>query len=290
MKWVYILQCEDGYFYVGQTSRLYTRFWEHQNGLGGLNTTIYPPKNIVCIYSVDRLGKFFDYIKKINTNDYNLNYNIYFNSGGIIESFNDNNNTDDEYEYNSLLIENNITEKMMIDNEENWTKIRGGKYVRFDVEYIFPNNNLINDLPNCNCGFPCDVKKNEEHNYLYFRCSKKNMWDEMREKFEIEDEPCNFFMKYTKDNLYRIEYEKRKQTIKNLTNSSYWLKSLVGGHYEYCVGGCGKTYDGNNTIRYSRKSINLCFDCFIDKNEELSKKYSNNNMSYKPIGKCLIKL
>jgi len=36
MRWVYILQCEDSYFYVGETSRLYRRFWEHQDGLGGL--------------------------------------------------------------------------------------------------------------------------------------------------------------------------------------------------------------------------------------------------------------
>ena len=30
----------------------------------------------------------------------------------------------------------------------------------------------------------------------------------------------------------------------------------------------------DNTIRYLRKAINLCFDCFINKNQELSKKYN----------------
>ena len=54
MRWVYILQCEDSYFYVGETSRLYRRFWEHENGLGGLNTSVYPPINIVAIYPVIR--------------------------------------------------------------------------------------------------------------------------------------------------------------------------------------------------------------------------------------------
>lgn len=284
MKWVYILQCENGYFYVGETSRLYRRFWEHENGLGGLNTSVYPPINIVAIYPVNRLGKFFDYTRKVSINDYHLNYNIYFKRGGIIENFNIDADADNECGYNSLWIENTITEKIMIDNEPNWKKIRGGKYVRFNVEYNFPNNQLTKELHNCNCGLPCDVKRNDENNYLYFRCAKKNMWDKMREEFGITDEPCKFFMKYTKDSTYKIEYEKRKQTIKYLAVNSGWLTELSGGKYEHCVGGCGKEYDENNTIRYLSKAINLCFDCFIDKNEELAKKYNQRNY----VGKCLV--
>ena len=141
-------------------------------------------------------------------------------------------------------------------------------------------------MPNCNCGLPCDVKRNDENNYLYFRCAK----DKMREEFGIADEPCKFFLKYTNDNKYKIEYENRKQTriqtIKSLTSKSHWLKELSGGHYEHCIGGCGKEYDENNTIRYLRKAINLCFDCFIDKNEELAKKYNQCNY----VGKCLVQL
>jgi hypothetical protein len=83
-------------------------------------------------------------------------------------------------------------------------------------------------------------------------------------------------MKYTKDIEYNIYYEQHKKKINDLVNKSHWLRNLVGGMYEYCVGNCGKQYDGNNTIRYSRKSINLCFDCFINKNDELSKKYTSN--------------
>jgi predicted GIY-YIG superfamily endonuclease len=284
MRWVYILQCEGGYFYVGETSRLYRRFWEHNSGLGGLNTSLYPPINILAIYPVHRLGKFFDYIKKVKNNDYQLNYNIYFNRCGIIENFNENDEEDYEYEYNSLWIENNITEKMMLINESNWKKVRGGKYVKFNVEYDYPTNSQVKELPSCKCGLPCDVKK--ENNYLYFRCPKKNIWEQMREEFGINDEPCNFFMKYTNDNSYKTEYEKRKNNIKLLTSKSPWLKEILGGHYEHCIGGCGKEYNGNNTIRYLGRAINLCFDCFINKNEELAKKYNQ----YKPIGECLIHL
>ena len=37
------------------------------------------------------------------------------------------------------------------------------------------------------------------------------------------------------------------------------------------IRGCDKEYDENNTIRYLRRSTNLCFDCFINKYDELSK-------------------
>jgi hypothetical protein len=289
MKWVYILQCEDGYFYVGETSRLYRRFWEHETGKGGLNTSTYIPTKCVSIYSVNRLGKFFRYTENVENNIYGINHNIYFNRSVISENIED----DNDWGYDKLWVENTITEKLMIDNEENWEKIRGGKYVKFNVEYTFPNNKFSKELPNCSCGFPCDVKHDKENNYLYFRCAKKNIWESMREEFEIHDEPCNFFMKYTNDEPYKIEYEKykikyekRKQQIYSLTDKSHWLKSLVGGQYEYCVGGCGKEYNENNTVRYSRRAINLCFDCFINKNQELSKKYNKHI----PIGKCLIEL
>ena len=66
MKWVYILQCEDNYFYVGETTRLYRRFWEHQNGKGGINTSCLKPENIVAIYKVDTLVKFMDYNDYVN--------------------------------------------------------------------------------------------------------------------------------------------------------------------------------------------------------------------------------
>ena len=112
MKWVYILQCEDDYYYIGETSRLYRRFWEHQDGIGGLNTSMYPPKNIIAIYSVNRIGKFFDYNKKVYNNDYNTNYNIYFDRGGIIENF----NIDDEYSYdydNLWVLEQSVFDKLL---------------------------------------------------------------------------------------------------------------------------------------------------------------------------------
>ena len=269
MHWIYILKCQDDYYYVGETKRLYRRFWEHNEGRGGLNTSIYIPEGIVAIYKVSILGKFLEYNNRVMNNI----CNIYFNRNNkLLEEFNNLDEEDDD-EYEHLFIENNITECLILNNKGNWKKIRGGKYTRFDVEYALPINEYIKNLPLCHCGLPCDIKKNEEHNYLYFRCAKKNMWSDMKEEFDIQDEPCKYFMKYTKDIEYKIYYDKKKKFIRDLVNKSYWLWKLVGGQYEFCVGGCGKEYDEDNTIRYSRRAINLCFDCFINKYDELSNKY-----------------
>lgn len=91
MYWVYILECENGILYVGETCRLFRRLWEHLDGVGCLNTILNRPKKILAIYNVNRLGKFLEYNDKIVNNDYNLGYNIYFNRGGILENFNNDN-------------------------------------------------------------------------------------------------------------------------------------------------------------------------------------------------------
>ncbi len=174
-----------------------------------------------------------------------------------------------------------ITEKLMIDNKQKWKKIRGGKYTRFDVEYKFPINSLTSELPNCRCGLPCDVKLNEESNYLFFRCAKKNIWNKMREEFEITEDPCNFFMKYTKDINFKINRTQQKQRVISLLTNSGWLNKFTGGNYETCIGGCEKSYDENNTIRYSRRAINLCVDCFVNKHKELKNKYDKPDYTAK---------
>lgn len=212
MKWVYILQCKNNYYYVGETKRLYRRFWEHNEGCGGLNTSTYEPESIIGIYKVSSLSKFFDYDEIVSNNI----YNIYFNRANkILEDFDE---EDEDEEYDNKLVENNIAETLIIHknkNKEDWKKIRGGKYTRFDIEYKLPND--IKKLPCCHCGLPCDIKKYEgvhdmDH-YLYFRCAKKNMWSNMKEMFDINDDPCNYFMKYN-DISYKKNYQEFKKKYK----------------------------------------------------------------------------
>jgi predicted GIY-YIG superfamily endonuclease len=167
MHWVYILRCEDNYYYVGETSRLYRRFWEHQGGIGGLNTSTYSPEEIVAIYKVNTICKFMDYneyVSKILDGVWYENYKCF-----KLRDFNDEN---EEEHYDNLCAENNIAECLMTHKKNEWNKIRGGKYTRFDIEYKYPDNNYIKDLPLCKCGLPCDVRKNEDKNYLYFRMSR----------------------------------------------------------------------------------------------------------------------
>lgn len=275
MKWVYILKCENDYYYVGETSRLYRRFWEHYDGCGGLNTSIFRPECIVAIYKVNNLGKFFEYNRNV-INSININHMFYNKTGKwLLKKYND-----EEYNYDNLEAENNIAECLMINNKDNWEKIRGGKYTQF-IKYEFPVNDNVKDLPICKCGLPCDIKKNEDENYLFFRCAKKNMWDDFKEQFEIEEEPCNFYMEYTKDKELRLEENKlledRNKTIKELYKISFWLKHIPehnNNKPEVCVGGCNKGCNYNR-ISYDYVERNLCFDCFIYNNDELTQKYKN---------------
>lgn len=292
MRWVYILKCENNYYYVGETTRLYRRFWEHSEGCGGLNTSIYKPECIVAIYKVNTLGKFFEYNSNV-IDTINNNYTIYNQKGydkWLLIQFDD----EPENDYDNLYAENNITECLMINNKDNWEKIRGGRYTRFNVNYNFPINDYVRELPLCKCGFPCDIRKNDSKNFLYFRCAKKNMWEDLKQQFDITEEPCNFFMEYIKDKNFKMEEEKKQENrnnlLKELYKKSFWLKNIPEQDYKKptaCVGGCnracnkGYTY---NKITYNDKKRILCFDCFIDKNEELSKKY--NTVSE---GKCLLK-
>jgi len=278
MHWVYILKCQNDHYYVGETTRLYRRFWEHNSGKGGINTYTYTPETIVAIYKVNMLGMFFEY-------DYLIDGKIYHPYK--LKKF-DNENGDDEY--NGKDVENNITECLMIHNKETWNKIRGGKYTHFNVTYKFPINDNIQNLPICKCGLPCDVKKNKENNYLFFRCAKKNMWEEFKEQFDIDEEPCNFYMEYSRDKLFKLEetkkFEDRKRILKELLKKSHWLKNIPecdNIEPEVCIGDCNKGYIYSK-ISYSYKELNLCYDCFIDKNEELSKKYTIISE-----GKCLLK-
>ena len=272
MRWVYILRCEDDYYYVGETKRLYRRFWEHNKGCGGLNTSIHTPEGIVAIYKVTNLGNFFEYNSNvIDTINNQTGYDKW-----LLKSFND----DVEYGHDNLDAENNITECLMISNQDNWEKIRGGKYTRFNVEYKFPVNDYVKELPICKCGIPCDIKKNEDKNYLYFRCAKKNMWESLKDQFDIDEEPCNFYMEYTKDKQFRIEETNKFQagtnTLKELFKKSFWLKNVVIDDEDepyQCVGNCGRR-SSSIKLTYSNQKRNLCFDCFIDKNEELAKKYN----------------
>lgn len=289
MHWVYILKCLDGIYYCGETKRLYRRFWEHENG-NTINTSIYTPVNIVAIYKVDTICKFIRYNNSINeilNGKYVYEWELKYNKQNILTQLKNWNKINSDIQGNQhTLAENNITECLMIHKKKEWNKIRGGKYVRFDIIYNFPNNKCIKDLPLCYCGLPCDIKKNDENNYLFFRCAKKNMWKNFKEIFEIKEEPCKFYMEYIKDKNIKLESyqlnKNRKEKIKELFLKSYWLENIeIYDGKKGCIN-CSENRSEKLLVKHNNK-LRLCLNCFINDNDELSEEYSL-------FDKCLIKL
>ena len=264
MHWVYILECEGGKIYVGETTRLFRRFWEHNGGRGGVNTTIYRPREIVALYRVQTIGKFIDYDHDVNwatTEDPSNSLKKY--SAYKLFAF----GKDEEGRYNHREVENTITECLGMHRSDEWNDIRGGKYVRQDILYKRPDNKDLLRLPLCDCGYPCDIRKHKDKNLLFFRCAKKNMWDEFRNMFDTADEPCKFYMEYTHDIRFRKAEEDRSLKYRTLLARSTWLSCAPYDEVEcICCGEesyRGVNYDGGRAV---------CEDCFVNRNEEASVK------------------
>jgi len=290
MHWIYILGCEENVMYVGETTRLYRRFWEHQEGRGGVNTSSYLPIELMGIYKVHDIHKFEDYQNKIrDLNDIDdgiteENEYLYRKAYNSLTYWNDNEYNEDYYEtsqhYDGKYLENSIIELLINNNPSNNDKIRGGKYTRFDCEYTIPSDDIIK-IPFCKCNIPCDIKKNDTKNILYFRCAKKNIWSDLEESINLDvDYPCNYYKEYTEDKLVKIQMEQRNKNrseiLKKLFKKSSWLKTInedSSDPYGKCVGNCGKMNHEYQFIKYYGLWRTLCFDCFIDKNELLCKKY-----------------
>ena len=82
----------------------------------------------------------------------------------------------------------------------------------------------------CNCKIPADIK--EYNGKVYWRCSRKNIWDELH-NYIVEDldlslqnivEPCKFYKEYTEGEKFKC-------------------KNLI--------------------YNYSRNNIKLCEECFL---------------------------
>lgn len=207
VHWVYILECEDGVTYIGETSRLFSRFDQHLIGMGCKSTYNKSMLNIGCIYKLDNLMNFFEYNQRLDYYAKEEKYKKYHSFKNNALDFYDSGTKWNFSESSNLQSENFIVERMLLEDkqlkfDENFNingSIKGGKYIREDVTYTNINSKeLLTNYPLCNCGFPCDVRKNDK-NEVYFRCAKKNFWEDMIESFDIENyKPCDFYKKYTK--------------------------------------------------------------------------------------------
>src|SRR4051812_24947668 len=67
MAWVYILECSDGSFYVGSTTDLDRRVWQHENGEGAAYTKRRRPVRLVWCLAFDRVDEAWAFEKRVQT-------------------------------------------------------------------------------------------------------------------------------------------------------------------------------------------------------------------------------
>lgn len=131
VHWVYVLKCEDDRIYVGETRSLYKRWNQHLNGTTKC-TKAFPPLYIIGLYNISKNIAFINYQNDNNLGKLLATFNIYW---------------DEMYTNNisNFDIENYITEHFMKNLQDNWWKVRGGKYTNLidTVSYEFHCQNKI---------------------------------------------------------------------------------------------------------------------------------------------------
>lgn len=210
VHWIYIVECNDNFIYVGETIHLYKRLTQHIRGRGGKNTHLHIPRKLIGLY-------------KVNDNQSFYNYNSAVNMGTLscIQTAIDQWGTWGD----NLFIENRFTERLFYERRSNheygtgneWYRVRGGKYTRDSLDdtmyfakemcerpnripgslmlttpiYRIPEEDIV-DRPLCHCGMPCEVKLSKDKTKIYFVCAIKNIWNDFFKGIEV-DEACNFW-------------------------------------------------------------------------------------------------
>jgi len=264
VHWVYVLECDDDYIYVGETTRLFSRLSEHQRGYGGTNTVRHKPLKLIGLYKVAENHAFMTYRKSIKFGEYN-----HF----LLERWSEN-------EGDNLLIENHITERYFYERRgnnsvgggEEWYKIRGGKYTKEitinPIVYI-PLETIV-DRPLCKCHVPSEVRVSKDKMNVYFVCALKNVWN----NFPIDvDDPCDFWELYTEDKKVKDQYE----IVKTSSNES-WVKNIPLSLYKINPEPCVSCNKSEYFAIFNSGVRRLCQPCIITKYDILKEKYTNNYM------------
>jgi hypothetical protein len=273
VHWVYIVECEDNYLYVGETTRLFRRFNEHTSGRGGANTQMHKPKYLIGLYKVGENDSFMEYKSFIENEEYSY---FTIRDWGIDESRN-------------LHIENHFTEMLLYLRGRNasgddtqpyfeyddgdWSKVKGGKYTKHARENPIKglSINSIMDRPLCKCSLPSEVKLSKDKKTIYFVCSLKNVWDDFDTGSLKVGSNCDFYKVYIEDEYVKKEHEINQRWLKQ-----DWCKNLPC-EFKTCIG-CNK---GEYIMQYAHgKRRQICQKCFSINNESLKQKYG--------VTKCLI--
>lgn len=266
MHWIYILQGCNGQIYVGETTRLFRRFWEHEAGEGGINTKIMGVEKVLAIYKVVEIGQFLDYHMMVIDPGAEYKRIVFSDFYKAHES-----------SYDAKVLENALAEHLMISRGDNWESVRGGEYVRFVIKYDKPESSLLGMLPFCKCGLPCDVKVNQKSQIFYFRCPLENFWGGFKEVFDLEDvKPCDF------NEIYKLDEDKKKiadkalkvrvQKLKSIPSKYPWVGQLPTFKIKGQCLNCNSKKKSMITYPYLEVERALCIDCFCEHSEVLEAK------------------
>lgn len=264
VHWVYVVECEDEYIYVGETTRLYRRMNEHQRGGGSVNTSEHEPLCLVGLYRVADNESFIEHHINVKAGMYDSD---------IIKHWGEN---DGDF----LNVENHFTEQLMylrskkdtsefMWNDGYWWKVRGGKYTKemYEGERI-PihdlNKDLLMDRPCCDCQYPAEVKISKNKKCIYFVCAMKNAWGDFAPGLDY-NEQCDFFHVYNDDTYLKKQTE---ISLEHLKES--WCNNLPTGY----DGGCIKCKEPHFSGVYTHgKRRQICMPCFGKHYESLKKQY-----------------
>jgi hypothetical protein len=284
VHWIYVLECDDDYIYVGETTRLFRRFDEHLKGRGGSNTTKHKPNKLIGLYKGNENYSFMIYRDTIQSGEYNR---------FIVDDW-----ENDCYSNNYLHIENHITERYLYERRENdcygggseWYKVRGGKYTREKMDETvagykwasekdgrtFMSKNPIEDIPVdsivdrplCKCNYPSEVKLSKDKSKIYFVCSLKNVWKDFYSYLQI-DTPCDFWKLYTEDSEVKLQYE----VIKIRSNEN-WVLNIPYKTYSSDIS-CVSCNKFKYIEIFNRGKRRVCQSCMFTKYDYLKEKYIN---------------
>lgn len=258
MHWVYVLESSEGDIYVGETTRLYRRWSEHQTGRGGANTSQGNYTKIIGLYSVGNNSSFIEYK--------NTCWKLVHYWG-------------QEDKDNALKLENIITQRYLVERGITNSNIRGGSYTTETrcENFCYGKGNIeyVKDRPLCKCGYPCEVNIKNDKTKIYFTCplSKVNNWEGFYSGL-IVPEKCNFWQEY--EPFTRMKEDNRKRIAKQC---EWWVSRLPDYDSEPCI----KCESENYKPVWSRGiDYRVCMECFHEKFDALKEEYMDKprNIAY----------
>lgn len=182
MNWVYVLKSSNsGNIYIGETSRLYRRWREHD--AGKCKTTSRDDYDtVIGLYHVENNITFMKYredMLKHNRFAYKCQQSWGYSGD----------------KQQALKIERHIAERYLVDRGMRHYSIYGSFYLNDDKceNFCFSerSKDYVRDRPLCHCSYPCEIKMKNDQTKLYFTCPVPDWVD----GFTTADK-CNFYQEF----------------------------------------------------------------------------------------------